>query len=61
MVGVVYSNRARGEFIDDETRLAGDLAAERVGLEAVRYLAQIDSWKAQNQKEYYVPQLSGSV
>jgi hypothetical protein len=36
MVGVVYSNQIKGEWIDDMERFAGDQAAERFGLDAVR-------------------------
>jgi uridine phosphorylase len=56
-VCAIYSNRVRGEWIDDATRSAADSAAERVGLEAVRLLAMMDAWKAEHKKRYYVPQL----
>jgi uridine phosphorylase len=53
----IYSNRARGEWIGDDVRVAADEAAERVGLEAVRLLAAIDAWKAEHQKPHLVPRL----
>lgn len=55
-VCIVFSNRVRGEFIDDAQKTAADLAAERVGLEAVRLLASMDAWKARRQKPNFVPQ-----
>ncbi len=54
----IYANRVRGEFIGDDARVTADEAAERVGLEAVRQLAAIDAWKAENKKEHFVPQLA---
>ena len=57
MVGVVYSNRIKGEWIDDMERIAGDQAPERVGLDAVRLLAAMDAWKSKHQKPSYVPQI----
>jgi uridine phosphorylase len=56
-VRAVYSNRVRGEWIDDQTRATADKAAEMVGLEAVRLLATMDAWKAKHQKANFVPQL----
>jgi len=53
----IYANRVRGDFITDDVRVAADEAAERVGLEAVRLLAAIDAWKAEQQKEHFVPKL----
>ena len=55
MVGVVYSNRIKGEWRDDMERIAGDQAAERVDLEAVRLLAAMDAWKSKHQKPYGAP------
>ncbi len=57
-VCAVYSNRVRGEWIGDSERIAADEAAERVGLEAVRTLAAMDSWKSKQQKQYFVSRLS---
>ncbi len=57
MISLVYSNRVKGEWMDDLERIAGDKAAERVGLEAVRLLATMDAWKKEHQKPYYVPQM----
>jgi uridine phosphorylase len=53
----IYSNRVRGEWIDDEQRTVADEAAERVGLEAVRQLATIDAWKAKHQKPHFMCQV----
>jgi uridine phosphorylase len=56
-VCTAYSNRATGEFISDGERIAADEAAERVGLQAVKILADMDAWKEQQQKRYFVPRL----
>lgn len=56
-VGVVYSNRASGEWIRDDQRTSSDAAAERVGLEAIHHLVAIDAWKVKHQKTNYVPQM----
>lgn len=56
-VGVVYSNRASGEWIGDNERSISDSAAERVGLEAILHLIAIDAWKEKHQKTNYVPQM----
>jgi uridine phosphorylase len=57
MISVVYSNRVKGIWMDDLERIAGDKAAEPVGMEAVRLLATMDAWKKEHQKPYYVPQM----
>jgi len=54
-VGVVYANRASGEWIADSERSTSDAAAERIGLEAIHYLVAIDAWKEKHQKTNYVP------
>ena len=51
----LYANRVRGEFIGDDVRVAADEAVEGVALEAFRLLAAIDAWKAEHQKEHFVP------
>jgi hypothetical protein len=56
-VGVVYSNRASGEWIRDDQRSTSDAAAKRVGLEAIHHLVAIDAWKVKRQKTNYVPQM----
>lgn len=60
-VGVIYMNRLSGERIGDDQRAAGDAAAERVGLEAVRQLAAMDAWKKANQKKYYFAPLHSGL
>jgi uridine phosphorylase len=58
MVCAVYSNRVRGEFINDSQRSAADDKAEFVALEAVRALAAMDAWKAEHQKHNFIPQIA---
>jgi uridine phosphorylase len=59
-VYAVYSNRVKGEWIDDSQRSTADEAAERVGLEAVRLLATMDAWKAKHHKPHFVPKIPDS-
>jgi uridine phosphorylase len=51
----IYANRVRGEWIGDDVRVAADEAAERVGLEAIRFLAAMDAWKSEHRKPHFVP------
>ena len=56
-VCTAYSNRTRGEFISDKQRVVSDQAAEQVSLEAIRILAEMDRWKALNQKSNFIPKI----